>query len=452
MRRMFILTAGLASLCAGLAACATPAYPISGADPLPAPLPRLEPATAQVSPAPTSPSPPVVTDQSVSAPTAAPTVDTKPLAPIGVAPIPETAPGAGPTAPPEAAAPTPYTPPPPRIRSEGRMVTNGKVVSATRMFRDYQVRKGDHLFAIARDFQTTADRLVDANDLKSANALRPGQHLKIPIEKAYVAESGDTLAAVAKRFGVSVGELSDLNNLPARGRLRGGDKIALPAHYDDHGSTRLASDLVEERPTYRTVRATPVPSSVFSPGPYVPSQAALAAGARRRAEEQAAATQPPPAPYRPSTPNYSSTQPSAPPPAEVIAAGRGRFIWPIRGDVLSAFGVKGLGRKNDGIDVKAAQGASVHAAAAGEVVYAGDQVPGFGNLVLIKHADGWVTAYAHLDRSLVHMRQAVMQGDEIGQVGLSGGMSEPQLHFEIRYAPRPTDKARPIDPLLVLPQ
>jgi murein DD-endopeptidase MepM/ murein hydrolase activator NlpD len=94
----------------------------------------------------------------------------------------------------------------------------------------------------------------------------------------------------------------------------------------------------------------------------------------------------------------------------------------------------------------------VRAAAAGEVVYAGDQVPGFGNLVLVKHADGWVTAYAHLDRTSVQMRQAVMQGQEIGEVGSSGGVSEPQLHFEVRYAPSPTDKARPVDPMLVLPR
>jgi murein DD-endopeptidase MepM/ murein hydrolase activator NlpD len=104
------------------------------------------------------------------------------------------------------------------------------------------------------------------------------------------------------------------------------------------------------------------------------------------------------------------------------------------------------------VDLSSPQGTTVRAAAAGEVVYAGDQVPGFGNLVLVKHADGWVTAYAHLDRTSVQMRQAVMQGQEIGEVGSSGGVSEPQLHFEVRYAPSPTDKARPVDPMLVLPR
>jgi murein DD-endopeptidase MepM/ murein hydrolase activator NlpD len=104
------------------------------------------------------------------------------------------------------------------------------------------------------------------------------------------------------------------------------------------------------------------------------------------------------------------------------------------------------------MDIKAPQGEAVRAAAAGDVVYAGDQVPGFGNLVLVKHADGWVTAYAHLDKVSVKMRDTVEQGQQIGQVGESGGVTEPQLHFEIRYAPTPLEKARPIDPALVLPK
>ena len=102
--------------------------------------------------------------------------------------------------------------------------------------------------------------------------------------------------------------------------------------------------------------------------------------------------------------------------------------------------------------IRAPAGEAVRAAAAGEVVYAGDQVPGFGNLVLIKHADGWVSAYGHLSRIDVKIQQRLGQGQQIGQIGASGGVGEPQLHFEIRYAPTPADRARPIDPQLVLPQ
>jgi murein DD-endopeptidase MepM/ murein hydrolase activator NlpD len=153
----------------------------------------------------------------------------------------------------------------------------------------------------------------------------------------------------------------------------------------------------------------------------------------------------------PSRPQIIDSSPT-PSETEIANAARGRFVWPVRGEILSGFGVKGVGRRNDGLDIRAAQGTLVRSAAAGEVVYAGDQVPGFGNLVLVKHADGWVTAYAHLERVSVQMRQSITQGQEIGQVGLSGGVAEPQLHFEVRYAPTPADKARPVDPSLVLPR
>src|SRR5207245_8996662 len=107
---------------------------------------------------------------------------------------------------------------------------------------------------------------------------------------------------------------------------------------------------------------------------------------------------------------------------------------------------------NDGLNVQANAGDPVRASAAGEVVYAGDQVAGFGNLVLIKHADGWVTVYGYLSKIEVKMQQKVSQGQEIGQAGQSGGVAEPQVHFEVRYAPNPVDRARPIDPKLVLPK
>ena len=152
---------------------------------------------------------------------------------------------------------------------------------------------------------------------------------------------------------------------------------------------------------------------------------------------------------RPVTPTVSGIAGLTP--SQIATAGRGRFIWPLRGQVISPFGDKGTGQHNDGVDIAAVPGSGVHAAAAGEVVYAGSSIPGFGNLVLVKHSGGWVTAYAHLDRIEVRMRDSVAQGDEIGQAGQTGAVDRPQLHFEVRYAPDPTEKARPVDPTLVLP-
>ncbi len=152
---------------------------------------------------------------------------------------------------------------------------------------------------------------------------------------------------------------------------------------------------------------------------------------------------------RPVTPTVSGIAGLTP--TQITAAARGRFIWPLRGQLISAFGDKGTGQHNDGVDIAATPGSGVRAAAAGEVVYAGSSIPGFGNLVLVKHSGGWVTAYAHLDRIEVRMRDSVAQGDELGQAGQTGAVDRPQLHFEVRYAPDPTEKARPVDPTLVLP-
>lgn len=156
------------------------------------------------------------------------------------------------------------------------------------------------------------------------------------------------------------------------------------------------------------------------------------------------------------TANLSRTPPRpvgpvALPDSAIASSGADRFVWPVRGPVLLGYGPTTAGSRNDGVNIIAGAGEPVGAAAAGDVVYAGDQVPGFGNLVLIKHFDGWVTAYGHLDRVDVRMGATVAQGQAIGTVGTTGGVDRPQLHFEVRYAPTPQDRARPVDPKLVLP-
>jgi murein DD-endopeptidase MepM/ murein hydrolase activator NlpD len=100
--------------------------------------------------------------------------------------------------------------------------------------------------------------------------------------------------------------------------------------------------------------------------------------------------------------------------------------------VISGFGVIGKGRKNDGINISAARGTTVKAADKGTVAYAGNELKGFGNLILIKHSDGWITAYAHNEKLLVKKGQTVLKGEKIATVGSTGGVNAPQLHFEVR--------------------
>jgi murein DD-endopeptidase MepM/ murein hydrolase activator NlpD len=129
-------------------------------------------------------------------------------------------------------------------------------------------------------------------------------------------------------------------------------------------------------------------------------------------------------------------QPTAPGEA---AAPTGRFPWPVNGRVLATFGNAPGGGHNDGINIAAPRGTPVRAIEAGTVAYAGNEVKGYGNLLLIKHPDGWISAYAHLDEMLVKVGDSVSGGQVIAKVGNSGGVSEPQLHFELRRGKKPVD-------------
>jgi murein DD-endopeptidase MepM/ murein hydrolase activator NlpD len=109
------------------------------------------------------------------------------------------------------------------------------------------------------------------------------------------------------------------------------------------------------------------------------------------------------------------------------------FIWPVNGSkILSGYGPKGGGKINDGINIAAAEGEPVWAAADGEIVYVGNELQGYGNMVLIKHASGKTTTYAHLSQSTVDKYDRVHQGDIIGYVGSTGSVKKPQLHFAVR--------------------
>jgi murein DD-endopeptidase MepM/ murein hydrolase activator NlpD len=309
----------------------------------------------------------------------------------------------------------------------------GKVVTREAKGESYKVRKGDTIAKVADKLDTDVAELKRLNNLKG-NAVRPGQVLRGPgfAEHVYTAEAGDTLTSIAARFGVSVASLRAENELSKRVlSVRAGQKLYLPDGYHERNAP------TEER----TSRSYPQPYQPPSrsedltlpahPIPYAPQGGA----------------QPPPSAAQqaaPTTPALSD--------AQISQMGKGRFQWPLTGAVLSDFGPKSGGQRNDGINLQAEAGSAVRAAADGDVVYAGDQVPGFGNLVLIKHADGWVTAYGHLGRVDVKMQQKVTQGQQIGQAGNSGGVPEPQLHFEVRYAPNPLERARPVDPKLVLPK
>jgi murein DD-endopeptidase MepM/ murein hydrolase activator NlpD len=116
----------------------------------------------------------------------------------------------------------------------------------------------------------------------------------------------------------------------------------------------------------------------------------------------------------------------------ISARSSSKFAWPVRGKVLSAYGAKSNGLFNDGINISATKGTVVKAAENGVVAYAGNEVKGMGNLVIVQHDGGWMTVYAHMDTMAVRRGHKVSVGQKIGAVGETGKVDSPQLHFEIR--------------------
>jgi murein DD-endopeptidase MepM/ murein hydrolase activator NlpD len=347
----------------------------------------------------------------------------------------------------------------------------------------YKVMRGDTVASVARRLGMDKDDLIQMNGLKKPFALPRGKVLKVPAPMVYEVQRGDTYSDIANRFDVSLSDLTKLNKTTSSKGLRPGQKIKLPAEVQarlvkkaqavERAAQQAAADRAE------AARFEAEQEIIRREAGRLANERALAA---KRAADQAAAAQPLNQPMTSTTPTVLPPKPvvngTLPPPvrpeprpvtlppapmvsnetsapsseAEIIASGRGRFLWPVRGDVISGFGIKPGGQRNDGINLSGKDGDPVRAAAGGEVVYSGNLVPGFGNLVLIKHEGGWVTAYAHMASTAVKIKDRIAQGQTIGTVGRTGGVEASQLHFELRYAPSPKEKARPIDPALVMPR
>ena len=113
--------------------------------------------------------------------------------------------------------------------------------------------------------------------------------------------------------------------------------------------------------------------------------------------------------------------------------------WPVKGRIISGFGKRADGSHNDGVDVAVPFGTDVLAAEDGVVAYAGNEVKTYGNLVLVRHDNGWVTAYAYNDKVLVQRGDRVKRGQPIAKAGKSGAVDQPQVHFELRQGSKPVD-------------
>jgi murein DD-endopeptidase MepM/ murein hydrolase activator NlpD len=287
---------------------------------------------------------------------------------------------------------------------------------------------------------------MEANNITRPGGVHPGQHLVIPRRRGpatalaapptrvassaaampspapvgpprnalaagasvHVVAPGETLHSIARHYGKPVLVLAKANNIAPDSMVRVGERITIPGG----ASTAVAAAAAPAAPAPRN--EPPVGSLVAAESPH---SARLAAAVVPDAEEGGAKA------------------------GEAGGSVPG-FRWPVRGRVIAGFGPKPNGLQNDGINLAVPEGTPVKAADDGVVAYAGNELKGYGNLVLVRHSNGFVTAYAHASEIMVKRGDSVKRGQVIAKSGQTGSVTSPQLHFEIRKGATPVDPSQ----------
>lgn len=289
--------------------------------------------------------------------------------------------------------------------------------------RTVRVQKGDTLYKIAARNNVSVEQIKSASNLRSTR-LSIGQELTIPggnapapapapknVASVYTVKRGDTLSKIARAHSISLQDLQSANSTAKSNRLSLGQKLNIP------GAAGVASDapvrLASSNANIPLPAVNPARNAPVSKAPVKPSIAA------------------------PRPQNKVAAHTKSLPKPEPMAGNQ--FRWPVKGRIVAGFGARPSGKHNDGINVAVPKGTSIKAAENGVVAYAGSELEPYGNLILIRHANNWVTAYAHNDQLLVKRGDTVRRGQIIGKAGQSGNVSQPQLHFELRKGSKPVN-------------
>ena len=311
------------------------------------------------------------------------------------------------------------------------------------------VGTSDTLDVLAKRYHVTPQAILAANGYKGPRALSPGQQLIIPHPGATAAapapamapvaaapaakpvaavaappsmhfvNRGDTLASIARKNHISAAELARANGLDPSAKLKLGTKLTVPGAKTAAVAAPVAAPVgaAPVAGTLQPVAAAPAPATKMA-AVAAPVQSARRAQATANVEEKAV---------------------EAPAKAAETTSALPTFRWPVRGKVVTTYGAKTNGKSNDGINLAVPEGTPVKAAEDGVVAYSGNELKGYGNLVLVRHSNGYVTAYAHASELLVKRGDTIKRGQVIAKSGQSGEVASPQLHFEIRKGSSPVD-------------
>ena len=310
-----------------------------------------------------------------------------------------------------------------------------------------RVEQGMTLYSISRANGLTVSQLARANNIAPPYTVSTGRVLRIPgvgqarapkpsfasneqeefvsdepVKKAsggrHTVRGGETLFSLGRKYGVSPYAIADLNGLPHDQSLNVGQSLRMPG---EAAKSILSKVPAIEEPDQIASNDEPIETDDTEQG------FTLKKPALDMDEEVPVAK---PVPQQTADVNATPTM--------------GSMRWPVKGKIISEYGTKPNGLKNEGINIAVPEGTGVRAAESGVVAYAGNELKGYGNLVLIRHEGGWVTAYAHAKELFVKRGDIVKRGDVIAKAGQTGSVSSPQLHFEVRKG------ATAMDPLKFL--
>ncbi|MAI29384.1 MAG: hypothetical protein CMP38_04155 [Rickettsiales bacterium] len=251
----------------------------------------------------------------------------------------------------------------------------------------YTVNKGDNLYSISKKYNVTISKLINFNNIDSPYKIFPNQKIFIPKKRTHVVERGDTLYSISRKYRTDVFTISRFNNLKNVNQIYTNQKLIIPDQFErkkkivknfkKNENKKVKRKITTKKKTYKN---------------------------------------------KPIKKIFNET-----------------FIWPVKGKILSKYGSNDPGFFNDGINIESVSGKDVKASSSGEIVYSGNEIPGYGNLILIKHSKNWITAYAHLNKIYKKKGTLVKKGESIGAIGNSGNVKIPQLHFEIRKGKEAVD-------------
>jgi murein DD-endopeptidase MepM/ murein hydrolase activator NlpD len=291
------------------------------------------------------------------------------------------------------------------------------------------VGHGETIETIARKYGVPASAIKETNGFREGAVLRPGQRVVIPryvttsvaqapaprapatprmAESEHVVAPGESLIGIARKHGVTLVALAHANNIQPYTKIGIGDRLKIP------GGHRVA----ERHPTApapRVAQARTVPAMKVASAPVENARIA--------------------------TPETHTSKELVTKSAEAVGA-MPSFRWPVKGRIIAAFGPRPNGGQNDGINLAVPEGTPIKAADDGVVAYAGNELKGYGNLVLIRHANGFVSAYANASELLVKRGDTIKRGQVIAHAGQTGNVTSPQLHFEIRKGSTPVDPTK----------